>query len=122
MPGFEEPNRETVFPIAEKGSCFREGGNLPIVSRVLGWINERWPLKAVIKWSLEEEIPGGASYAYVFGSSALLLFFLQAATGIFQLVYMVPTVDHGYDSLNYLRIQIPFGWLIHGLHYWGATA
>jgi ubiquinol-cytochrome c reductase cytochrome b subunit len=88
----------------------------------LGWINDRWPLKAVIKWSLEEEIPGGASYAYVFGSSALLLFFLQAVTGIFQLVYMVPTVDHGYDSLNYLRIQVPFGWLIHGLHYWGATA
>jgi len=95
---------------------------LPIVSQVLGWINDRWPLKAVIKWSLEEEIPGGASYAYVFGSSALLLFLLQAVTGIFQLVYMVPTVDHGYDSLNYLRIQVPFGWLIHSLHYWGATA
>jgi ubiquinol-cytochrome c reductase cytochrome b subunit len=91
-------------------------------SRVMAWINDRWPLKAVLKWSLEEEIPGGASYAYVFGSSALLLFLLQAVTGIFQLVYMVPTVDHGYDSLNYLRIQVPFGWLIHGLHYWGATA
>jgi ubiquinol-cytochrome c reductase cytochrome b subunit len=95
---------------------------LPIVSRVLDWINERWPLKKVIQWSLEEEIPGGASYAYVFGSSALLLFLLQAVTGIFQLIYMVPTVDHGYDSLNYLRTQIPFGWLIHGLHYWGAAA
>jgi ubiquinol-cytochrome c reductase cytochrome b subunit len=95
---------------------------LSAVSRVLAWVNERWPRRAVIRWSLEEEMTGGTSYAYVFGSSALLLFLLQAATGIVQLIFMVPTVDHGYDSLNYLRIQVPFGWLIHGLHYWGAAA
>jgi ubiquinol-cytochrome c reductase cytochrome b subunit len=91
-------------------------------SRIWQWINERWPLDAVIRWSLEEEMVGGTSYAYVFGSAVLLTFLLQVVTGVFQFVYMVPTVDHGYDSLNYLRIEVPFGWLIHGLHYWGAVA
>ena len=91
-------------------------------SRIMRWINERWPLDAVIRWSLEEEMPGGTSYAYVFGSAVLLTFLLQVVTGVFQFVYLVPTVDHGYDSLNYLRIEVPFGWLIHGLHYWGAVA
>jgi ubiquinol-cytochrome c reductase cytochrome b subunit len=67
-------------------------------------------------------MPGGTSYAYIFGSAVLLIFLLQVTTGIFQLIYFVPTVDHGYDSLNYLRIEVPFGWLIHGLHYWGAVA
>ncbi len=91
-------------------------------SRILRWINERWPLDAVIRWSLEEEMAGGTSYAYVFGSAVLLTFLLQVITGILQFVYLVPTVDHAYDSLNYMRIQVPFGWLIHGLHYWGAVA
>ena len=91
-------------------------------SKILSWINDRWPLHAVIRWSLEEEMPGGTSYAYVFGSCVLLIFLLQVITGLWQLLYFVPTVDRGYDSLNYLRTEIPFGWLIHGLHYWGASA
>lgn len=91
-------------------------------SRIMRWINERWPLDAVIRWSLEEEMAGESSYAYVFGSAVLLTFLLQVVTGVFQFVYLVPTIDHGYDSLSYLRIEVPFGWLIHGLHYWGAAA
>jgi ubiquinol-cytochrome c reductase cytochrome b subunit len=91
-------------------------------SKILRWINERWPLQAVIRWSLEEEMPGGASYAYVFGSAVLLIFLLQVITGLWQLLYFVPTTNRGYDSLSYLRTEIPFGWLIHGLHYWGASA
>jgi len=91
-------------------------------SGIVHWINERWPLNTVIRWSLDEEMPGGAGFAYVFGSSVLLIFLLQVVTGVWQLLYFVPTVDRGYDSLNYMRTEIPFGWLIHGLHYWGASA
>ena len=91
-------------------------------SKILQWINDRWPLSAAMRWGLEEKMPGGTSYAYVFGSCVLLIFLLQVITGLWQLLYFVPTVDRGYDSLNYLRTEIPFGWLIHGLHYWGASA
>jgi ubiquinol-cytochrome c reductase cytochrome b subunit len=91
-------------------------------SRIRRWINDRWPLDALIRLSLEEEMVGGTSYAYVFGSCVFVVFFLQVITGIWQLLYFVPSVDRGYSSLNYLRIEVPFGWLIHGLHYWGASA
>ncbi len=91
-------------------------------SKLVRWINDRWPLSALIKLGLEEEIPGGASYAYIFGSSALIMFAVQAATGICQLFYYVPTIDHAYSSLSYFRLSVPFGWLIHGMHYWGANA
>ena len=93
-----------------------------MASKLLRWIDERWPLTPLLKLSLDEEIPGGASYFYIFGSSALVMFAVQAATGIFQLFYYVPTVDHAYSSLSYLRLSVPFGWLIHSLHYWGANA
>ena len=91
-------------------------------SRVLRWINERWPLTPLARLALEEDVSGGASFAYVFGSAALILFLLQVITGIWQLFYYVPTLAQGYNSLNYLRTEVPFGWLIHGLHYWGANA
>jgi len=91
-------------------------------SRVLRWINERWPLTPLTRLALEEDMAGGASFAYVFGSAALILFLLQVITGIWQLFYYVPTLAQGYNSLNYLRTEVPLGWLVHGLHYWGANA
>ena len=93
-----------------------------MLTRLGSWINERWPLSRLIRLALEEDILGGSSYAYVFGSMLLFTFATQAATGVWQLFYYVPTVQHAYDSVGYLRTEIPFGWLIHGLHYWGANA
>lgn len=46
--------------------------NRHIISKILNWINNRWPIKAVIRWGLDEVMPGGASYVYVFGSCVLL--------------------------------------------------
>lgn len=85
------------------------------------WINERIPFSKVLYFSLDEPIVGGASFAYTLGSATLLAFIIQILSGIWQLFYYVPTVDHAYDSLNYLRTQVSFGWLIHGFHYWGAS-
>jgi ubiquinol-cytochrome c reductase cytochrome b subunit len=56
-------------------------------SKILHWINDRWPLNAVIRLGLEEEMPGGPSYAYVFGSCVLLIFLLQVIIGLWQLLY-----------------------------------
>jgi len=91
-------------------------------TRLWQWINERWPAKPVIQTILTEELPGGASFKLTFGACALSVFVLQILTGIMQLFFFVPTADHAYISLSFLRLQVPFGWLIHNLHYWGATA
>jgi ubiquinol-cytochrome c reductase cytochrome b subunit len=93
-----------------------------MITKLRQWIDERWPLSQLISLGLDEEIPGGSSFAYVLGSSTLIVLLLQAVTGIWQIFYYVPTVDHAYDSVNYLRTAVPFGWLINGLHYWGANA
>ena len=90
--------------------------------RLAEWFNERWPIAAVVRWSLQEDIPGGSRFAYTLGSSALFLFLLQVATGVWQLFYYVPSTDHAYDSVMYLRTEVPLGWLVHGLHYWGNNA
>ena len=89
--------------------------------RLFNWLARRWPLSPLIRLALEEDMAGGPSFAYVFGSAALIILILQVITGIWQLFYYVPTLAQGYNSLNYLRTEVPFGWLVHGLHYWGAN-
>jgi quinol-cytochrome oxidoreductase complex cytochrome b subunit len=43
-------------------------------------------------------------------------------TGILLTIYYVPTPDHAYDSVQYITTQVQAGWLIRGLHHWGASA
>lgn len=86
------------------------------------WLDSRLRLKPVEQTLLDEPIPGGASWIYVFGSATLFLFFLQAATGMFLALYYAPTPDHAYDSVRYLETEITFGWFVRGLHHWGASA
>ena len=53
-----------------------------MLARIKGWINERWPLSDLLRLGLEEEIPGGTSFAYIFGSAVSLTFVIQVVTGI----------------------------------------
>ena len=94
---------------------------MPMIDRVWKWFTERWPFYPLKHLLLDEDIAGGASYAYTMGSAILAVVALQVATGIIQLFYYVPTIDHAYDSVSYLRTEVPFGWLVHNMHYWGAN-
>src|SRR2546421_49339 len=78
------------------------------VSRLYDWLDSRLKLKSVERTLLDEPIPGGASWIYVFGSATLFLFVLQAVTGMFLAVYYAPTPDHAYDSVQYIENQVPF--------------
>lgn len=91
-------------------------------SKLRNWIDERFPLRSTIKFIIDEDIPGQSSYFYALGSATLFVFSLQILSGVWQLFYYVPTTDHAYSSVSYLRTSVPFGWLIHGIHYWGAQA
>jgi quinol-cytochrome oxidoreductase complex cytochrome b subunit len=56
-----------------------------------------------------------------FGGITFFIFILQVVTGILLLVYYVPTTAQAYDSVVYITNDVPFGWLIRGLHHWGAN-
>jgi len=93
----------------------------PSLNEVKEWINERTGLVTFFSEFLHEEIPGGTRFSYTLGSACMFLLTMQIVTGIWQLFYYVPTVDYAYSSLSYLRLHVPYGWLIHGIHYWGGT-
>jgi ubiquinol-cytochrome c reductase cytochrome b subunit len=93
-----------------------------MASRIYEWLDSRLKLKAVERTLLDEPIPGGASWIYVFGSATLFLFLLQAVTGMFLAVYYVPTPDHAYDSIQFIEQEVTCGVFVRGLHHWGASA
>lgn len=89
---------------------------------IYGWCNERLGLDDLFHVLLDEPIPGGAKYAYVFGSALLAVFLLQILTGIALLFYYVPSVDHAHTSVAYIMKVVTAGSFIRGLHSYGASA
>ena len=88
---------------------------------VYNWLDERLKLTPIRVALLEEPIPGGASWIYVFGSVTLFAFLLQMVTGMFLMLSYAPTADHAYESVRYIQEEVPFGAFIRGLHHWGAS-
>jgi ubiquinol-cytochrome c reductase cytochrome b subunit len=93
-----------------------------MASRLYQWLDRRLKLKRLQRTLLDEPIPGGASWIYVFGSATLFLFLLQALTGMFLAIYFAPTPDHAYDSIEFIEREVVFGAFVRGLHHWGASA
>jgi ubiquinol-cytochrome c reductase cytochrome b subunit len=60
-------------------------------ARIFHWFDHRTGVQDFAKKVLDEHIPGGARFAYVFGSGLLFIFLLQAVTGICLALYYTPT-------------------------------
>jgi len=89
-------------------------------AKVFAWIDERLGLTGIYNTVLDRKVPK-VNWWFTLGSASLFLFALQAVTGIFLAVYYVPSPDHAYDSIQYIMNGVAFGWLIRGIHHWGAT-
>ena len=85
-------------------------------------LDERIGHRKLIGDALNEEVPGGASWAYVFGSSALILFFIQLGTGLVLATYYSPSATDAWASVAYIDHEIPFGAFVRGMHHHAASA
>jgi quinol-cytochrome oxidoreductase complex cytochrome b subunit len=88
--------------------------------KVYTWLDERLGLTTIYSTVFDRNVPK-VNWWYTLGSASLFLFVLQVVTGIFLTVYYVPSPDHAYDSVQYIMNEVAFGWLIRGIHHWGAT-
>jgi quinol-cytochrome oxidoreductase complex cytochrome b subunit len=91
-----------------------------MAARVLRWLDNRLGLTGIYRTVLDRKVPK-VNWAYTLGSATLFLVVLQVVTGVFLTVYYVPHPDQAYESINYIMNDVAFGWLIRGLHHWGAT-
>ncbi len=90
--------------------------------RLFRWIDRRTGLNKLLHEALDEPIPGGARYAYIFGSGLLFIFISQFITGIFLALYYVPSVDHAHVTVAYITKVVAAGSFLRSLHVYGASA
>lgn len=67
------------------------------------------------------EAKGPAAWLYTLGSASMFVFTIQVFTGALLAMNYVPSPDHAYDSVNFISKNVMSGWLIRGLHHWGAS-
>ncbi|HUX10436.1 MAG TPA: menaquinol-cytochrome C reductase, partial [Terriglobia bacterium] len=91
-------------------------------SRLFRWFDRRTGLNKLLHEALDEPIPGGARYAYIFGSGLLFIFISQFITGIFLALYYVPSVDHAHVTVAYITKVVAAGSFLRSLHVYGASA
>jgi ubiquinol-cytochrome c reductase cytochrome b subunit len=90
--------------------------------RIYDWLDERTGLSEILHEALDEPIPGGASYAYAFGSALLFIFMLQSVTGVFLAMYYVPSAEDAHRTVEYLMKVVPGGAFLRGMHHYGSSA
>ena len=85
------------------------------------WLDERLGWRSVWNTIFLRKVPK-VNWFYALGSATLFAAINQAVTGILLTIYYVPSPDQAYASVQYITTQVPAGWLIRGLHHWGASA
>jgi ubiquinol-cytochrome c reductase cytochrome b subunit len=96
--------------VIEKGGGFR------------AWLNKRLPVDQFVADQLTGYYaPKNFNVWYFFGSLALLMFVLQIVTGIFITMHYKPGEATAFASVEYLRREVSYGWLLQAMHAVGAS-
>jgi menaquinol-cytochrome c reductase cytochrome b subunit len=94
---------------------------------VVNWLDERYPFTKAVDEALYQRVPNFANaFYYCFGGMVFILIVLQLVTGIFLSFYYVPDAgtpgnSPAYDSVLMIQNTQYLGWLVRGVHFWGAN-
>lgn len=94
------------------------------MSRLGEWIDKRTGISGPVRSFLNYPVPGYVhrNALYMLGGLTLIMFMLQAFTGILLAFYYVPTPEGAYNSVDFITYQLPLGWLVRGIHHYGSSA
>jgi quinol-cytochrome oxidoreductase complex cytochrome b subunit len=85
------------------------------------WLEERSGLVGAIKYFLFRKVPSDTNWFQTLGSATLTAFIVQALTGSILAMYYKPDPNSAYSSIQHITNDIWAGWLVRGMHRWGAS-
>ncbi|MFQ5794123.1 MAG: cytochrome bc complex cytochrome b subunit [Candidatus Bipolaricaulia bacterium] len=77
-------------------------------------------LREILDDEINWIIPPHVNYLYYLGGITLLLFLVQVVTGVLLMIYYHPSTEEAYQSVRFIMSDARLGWLIRGVHKWGA--
>ncbi len=93
-----------------------------LLNSVFSWLDKRYDLKPLIEKNVtKKQVPRSLSWAACFGGLSLLVFMVQVFTGILLLMYYKPHPSEAWDSVTFLKSNVPMGWLVQRIHAVGAN-
>jgi quinol-cytochrome oxidoreductase complex cytochrome b subunit len=87
----------------------------------LDWLEERSGIVGGVKYFLFRKVPHDINWMQTLGSATLTAFLVQAITGVVLAMYYKPDPDKAYESVLYITNDLTLGWLVRGMHKWGAS-
>jgi ubiquinol-cytochrome c reductase cytochrome b subunit len=92
-----------------------------LIETIGKWFDARLQIGETLRETAEHPVPREtASWFYVFGSAAFVVFMLQIVTGIMLALIYVPSAGEAWNSLQTLNQDVTLGWFIRALHGWGS--
>lgn len=93
---------------------------------VTRWLDERVPFVDAVDAELSRRVPNYAATAYRYlGGVAVMLIAIEFITGFLLGIYYVPdgagNPAPAYTSTVYIQNTAYLGWLVRGVHFWGAN-
>ncbi|HIP51933.1 MAG TPA: cytochrome bc complex cytochrome b subunit [Campylobacterales bacterium] len=87
------------------------------------WLDDRLAITTVMKvLNTEYWIPKNINFLWAMGMILAATFGILLISGIFLLMYYVPTVEGAFDSVNYtIMTEVGYGWLWRHVHGIGAS-
>jgi ubiquinol-cytochrome c reductase cytochrome b/c1 subunit len=91
-------------------------------SRAGKWLDERLPLPRMMHGQFVD-FPTPRNINYLWTTGGLLTFFLgiQIATGIALAMHYIPSAGEAFNSVEAIRRDVNFGWLLRNIHMVGAS-
>ncbi len=92
-----------------------------VASYPIDWLEERSGLVGGVKYFLFRKVPHDIGWWHTLGSATLTAFIVQALTGAILAMYYKPDPDKAYESIQHITNDLTLGWLVRGMHRWGAS-
>lgn len=89
---------------------------------LLDWLDQRTGYKQVLHHALYENVPGGARWRYVWGSTLTFCLVVQFITGVVLWMAYSPSSQTAWESVYYIQNQMWGGWFLRGVHHFTAQA
>ncbi len=85
------------------------------------WIDKRLPIIRFGVDFMHFPSPRNLNYWYAFGAILSLCLIAQIITGVILAMHYVPNVNMAFDSVQRIKRDVPFGWLLQPMHAVGAS-
>ncbi|MFP6882932.1 MAG: cytochrome b N-terminal domain-containing protein [Roseibacillus sp.] len=87
---------------------------------LLNWLDNRTGIRRLTREALFENIPGGARWRYVWGSTLTFAILVEFITGIMLWMFYSPSANSAWESVYHLQENVKGGDWLRGIHHWTA--